>query len=174
MAKRTSLKDFQEGLAARLKAAAGDAAPSARLSFEAGGTHWLVRLDGSGEVLPVPPVARVPLTRAWFLGVTNVRGVLYGVSDLGALLGGEPTPRSAENRILLVGQPHAVNAAILVDRLAGLRNVQNLETVDAAGPGADWCEAAWRDADGRVWRELDAARLVADRAFLDVAAPAVH
>ena len=46
MAKRTSLKDFQEGLAARLKAAAGDAAPSARLSFEAGGTHWLVRLDG--------------------------------------------------------------------------------------------------------------------------------
>ena len=41
MAKRTSLKDFQEGLAARLKAAAGDAAPSARLSFEAGAMRWM-------------------------------------------------------------------------------------------------------------------------------------
>jgi twitching motility protein PilI len=90
VAKRTSLKDFQEGLAARLKAAAGDAAPSARLSFQAGESRWLVRLDGSGEVLPVPPVARVPLTRDWFLGVTNVRGVLYGVSDFAMLLGGTP------------------------------------------------------------------------------------
>lgn len=174
MAKRTSLKDFQEGLAARLKAAAGDAAPSARLSFEAGATHWLVRLEGSGEVLPVPPVARVPLTRDWFLGVTNVRGVLYGVSDFAMLLGGAPTERSAENRILLVGQPHGVNAAILVSRLAGLRNVQSLEAADAAGAGADWSEAAWRDADGRTWRELAAARLVADRTFLDVAAPVAH
>lgn len=174
MAKRTSLKDFQEGLAARLKAAAGDAAPSARLSFEAGTMRWMVRLDGSGEVLPVPALARVPLTRDWFLGVANVRGVLYGVSDFGALLGGPPTERGPENRLLLVGQPHGVNAALLVARLAGLRNVQQLEPADVAGTGEAWTAAAWRDADGRVWRELDAARLVADRGFLEVAAPVVH
>lgn len=172
MSKRQSLKDFQEGLASRLKAAAGDAAPSARLSFEAGDSAWLVKLEGSGEVLPVPDIARVPLTRDWFLGVTNVRGVLYGVTDFGALLGHGPTPRAAENRLLLVGQLGGINAALLVSRLAGLRNVQQLEAVDA-GPGP-WTAGNWRDAQGRVWRELDAARLLADRAFLDVAAPALH
>ncbi len=174
MAKRGSLKDFQEGLAARLKAAAGDAAPSARLSFEAAGSFWLLRLEGSGEVLPVPEILRVPLTREWFLGVANVRGVLYGVSDLAAFLGRAPTVRGQENRIMLIGQPQGINAALLVSRLAGLRNVQQFAPAETAGEGAEWTQAAWRDPEGRVWRELDAARLLADRAFLDVAAPAVH
>lgn len=174
MAKRASLKDFQEGLAARLKAAAGEAAPSARLSFEAAGSFWLVRLEDSGEVLPVPQVSRVPLTRDWFLGVANVRGVLYGVSDFAAFLGREPSARSAENRIMLIGQQQGVNAALLVSRLAGLRNVQQLAPAETAGEGAQWTQAAWRDAEGRVWRELDAGRLLADRAFLDIAASAVH
>lgn len=174
MSKRTSLKEFQEGLAARLKAAATDAAPSARLTFEAGGLGWLARLDGSGEVLPVPPFATVPFTRPWFLGVANVRGVLYGVSDFGALLGAGPTERGADNRLLLVGQPHGVNAALLVARVGGLRNVQQMQSVPAGGEGSQWASAAWRDADGRTWLELDAARLVADRAFLEIAAPAAH
>lgn len=174
MSKRTSLKDFQEGLAVRLKAAAGEAAPSARLSFEAGGSFWLLRLEGSGEVLAVPAISPVPLTRDWFLGMANVRGVLYGVSDFAAFLGRGPTARSAENRIMLVGQSQGVNAALLVSRLTGLRNVQQLSPADAPGEGAEWTESAWRDAEGRVWRELDASRLVRDRTFLDVAVPAVH
>jgi len=174
MSKRQSLKEFQEGLAARLKAAAGESAPSARLSFEAGGSHWLLKLEGSGEVLPVPAISRVPLTRDWFLGVSNIRGVLYGVSDFGALLGRGLTARSADNRILLAGQLQGTNAALLVSRLTGLRNVQQMEAADVQGEGAAWAAGAWRDAEGRVWRELDAAKLVVDRAFLDVAAPTLH
>ena len=50
MSRRVSLKEFQEGLSKRLKAAAGETAPTARLGFEAGGEHWLARLDHSGEV----------------------------------------------------------------------------------------------------------------------------
>jgi twitching motility protein PilI len=174
LSKRTSLKDFQESLAVRLKAAAGEAAPSARISFEASGSYWLLRLEGSGEVLPPPAISPVPLTRHWFLGVASVRGMLYGVTDFAAFLGREPTARGAENRILLIGQAHGVNAALLVSRLTGLRNVQKYAPVDVAGEGTAWTDAAWRDVDGRVWRELDAARLVADRAFLEVAAAALH
>lgn len=174
MSKRASLKDFQESLAARLKAAAGEAAPSARLSFEAAGSFWLVKLEGSGEVLPVPPISRVPLTQDWFVGVANVRGMLYGVSDFAGFLGRAATARSADNRILLVGQSQGINAALLVSRLTGLRNVQQFAPAEAAGEGEEWTEGAWRDGEGRIWRELDAERLLANRAFLDVAAPAVH
>ena len=169
MAKRGSLRDFQEGLASRLKAAAVEAAPSARLSFESGGGLWLMRLEGSGEVLPVPEIARVPLAKSWFLGVANIRGVIYGVSDFSAFLGKEPTVRGLGNRLLLVGQPHALNAALLVTRLAGLRNVSEFEAVENSGPGAEWAEASYRDADQRVWRELDSAKLLAHRDFLDIA-----
>jgi len=169
VSKRASLRDFQESLATRLKAAAGEAAPSARLSFEAGDSRWLLRLDSSGEVLTVPEVSRVPLTKDWFLGVANVRGLLYGVSDFAAFTGAAATVRGAENRLLLIGQPHGVNVALLVTRLAGLRNLSELEPLEDSGAALPWAAEVWRDGEGRTWRELDCARLLAQRDFLDVA-----
>ena len=168
MAKRVSLKEFQEGLASRLKAAATEAAPSARLGFEAGGANWLARLDSSGEVLQVPDIQRVPLTRDWFLGVANIRGSLFGVSDFGAFLGSAPTARGPGNRLLLIGQPHGVNCALLVSRLTGLRNV--VEYVSEPGTASSpWVAGAWRDKEGRAWREIDTGRLLSNREFLEIA-----
>jgi twitching motility protein PilI len=169
VSKRVSLRDFQESLASRLKAAAGEAAPSARLSFEAGGSRWLLRLDSSGEVLTVPEISRVPLTRDWFLGVANVRGILFGVSDFAAFLGAAATEAGAENRLLLIGQPHGVNVALLVTRLAGLRNLGELEALEDGNDVSPWASNAWRDGEGRIWQELDCARLLSHRDFLDVA-----
>ena len=169
VSKRTSLREFQEALASRIRAAAGEVAPSARLSFEAGGAHWLVRLENAGEVLAEPEIARVPLTRPWFLGVANVRGVLFGVTDFAAFLGAAPTTPGSDNRLLLIGQPHAINAALLVTRLTGLRNPGELERARESGAAAKWAEKTWRDAEGRTWHELDSTRLLSHREFLDVA-----
>ena len=168
MPKRVSLKEFQEGLASRLKAAATEAAPSARLGFEAGGASWLARLDSAGEVLQVPEIQRVPLTRDWFLGVANIRGSLFGVSDFSAFLGAAPTTRGPENRLLLIGQPHGVNCALLVSRLTGLRNVVD-HAPETGAASADWVAGAWRDKDERVWREIDTGRLLSNREFLEIA-----
>lgn len=169
MSRRVSLKEFQEGLAKRLKAAAGEAAPTARLGFEAGGSHWLARLDNSGEVLQVPDLQRVPLTRDWFLGVANIRGALYGVTDFGAFLGKPATARGPENRLLLIGQPFGINCALLVARLAGLRNVADFEPDAASADPAGGSANAWRDKEGRAWRELDTERVLARREFIDIA-----
>jgi len=168
MSRRVSLKEFQEGLANRLKAAATESAPSARLGFEAGGVLWLAKLDSSGEVLQVPEIQRVPLTRDWFLGVANIRGALFGVTDFGAFLGGPATARGPENRLLLIGQPVGMNCALLVTRLAGLRNVGEYSAEHSA-TGAAWSAATWRDKEGRLWRELDAPQLLAHRDFLEIA-----
>jgi len=169
VSKRASLREFQEGLASRLKAAAGESAPSARLSFEAGDSRWLLRLESSGEVLTVPEISRVPLTRNWFLGVANVRGVLFGVSDFAAFLGGAATASGADSRLLLIGQPRGVNIALLVTRLAGLRNLGELEALTDGNEISTWATGAWRDGEGRIWHELDSAKLLAHRDFLDVA-----
>lgn len=169
MSRRVSLKEFQEGLARRLKAAAGEAAPTARLGFEAGGDYWLVRLDSSGEVLQVPDLQRVPLTLEWFLGVANIRGALYGVTDFAGFLGKPATARGPENRLLLIGQPFGVNCALLVARLAGLRNVAEFEPGPASEAAAGGSGTAWRDREGRIWRELDTERVLAQREFTDIA-----
>src|SRR5471032_2570751 len=150
MSRRVSLKEFQEGLAGRLKAAASEAAPSARLGFESGGAHWLARLDSSGEVLQVPEIQRVPLTRNWFVGVANIRGALYGITVFGAFLGRPLTVRGPENRLLLIGQPHGVNCALLVARLAGLRNIVEYAAESPAELRTAWSATAWRDGEGKL------------------------
>ena len=83
---RISLRDYQRELAERLRQA--DSARSAsKLGVQVGAQSWLVDLVEAGEVLPVPPITAVPLTRAWFRGVANVRGNLYSVVDFAAFLG---------------------------------------------------------------------------------------
>ena len=92
MARRISLREFQQDLVRRLNEAAASEAPSTRLGVQIGGELWLVRLEEAGEVIPLPPFVAVPLTRPWFRGLANIRGNLFSVVDLSAFHGGDPTP----------------------------------------------------------------------------------
>jgi hypothetical protein len=58
---------------------------------------------------------------------------------------------------------------LLVSRLAGLRNVLEYEPESAGERASAWSSQAWRDKDGRVWRDLDTEQLLAQRQFLDIA-----
>ena len=91
------------------------------------------------------------------------------MTDFGAFLGKPLTARGPDNRLLLIGQPFGVNCALHVSRLAGLRNVADFEAEPPSGPFAVWSASAWRDKEGRVWRELDTERLLAHREFIDIA-----
>jgi twitching motility protein PilI len=102
MAKHTSLREFQQALAAKLAGASAEAAPHARLGVQAGGRLWLIRLDDAGEVLPLPDLTPVPLTRQWFLGLANIRGNLAGVVDFAGFMGSPPTERSPGCRLVVV------------------------------------------------------------------------
>jgi hypothetical protein len=72
--------------------------------------------------------------------------------------------------VLLVGQRHAMNAALLVDQVLGLRDVSEL-TARALEPGApSWIKAAYSGRDDASWQELDVPALLQASHFLDVAA----
>ena len=72
MAEPISLRDYQRGLSAQL-ADLQTLRPASKLGILAGTRRWLVDLIDTGEVIPVPTIATVPLTRAWYAGVANVR-----------------------------------------------------------------------------------------------------
>lgn len=169
MARKISLREFQEHLAARLSGSGGSRA-AGMLGFQSGDTRWLANLSDAGEIVPLPPLTPAPLTRPWFAGVANVRGVLYAVSDFSAFLGGEPTPRNAQSRLLLIGARHGINAALLVNRLLGLRNIDSLRAKDADPDAPDWAHEAFADNDEQHWRKLDVARLLANERFLEIGA----
>ena len=165
MASRTSLRDYQRELAERLRSA-GTGRTASKLGLQVGDEAWLVDLADAGEVLPVPPITPVPLTRPWFRGVANIRGNLYSVVDFPAFLGRTPVAPGDQSRLLLVGERFRLGTALLVDRSLGLRNPSQLEA--AGGEPGPWARAQYADADGRRWKELDLPQLVQHPDFLSV------
>ena len=163
---RTSLRDYQRDLAERLRNAQG-AANASMLGVQVDDEAWLVDLREAGEVIPVPPITPLPLTRPWFRGVANVRGNLYSVVDFAAFLGAGVCEGGAEARILLLGERFRSGAALLVDRALGLRNPAELRAREPAAGARAWLRGEYEDDSGR-WSELDVAALVRDAEFLAV------
>lgn len=165
MAVRTSLKDYQRSLAERLKSAEAGRAAS-MLAVQVDDEAWLVDLRDAGEVIPVPTITPVPLTRPWFKGLANIRGNLYSVLDFPAFLQRRPVVLGDQARLLLFGERFRLGAALLVDRSLGLRNVAQLERRD--GEPRAWARAQYADGEGRLWRELDLPQLAQHPDFLGV------
>lgn len=179
MAKRISLREFQQGLSERLVSARRGEGARALLGIESGsddlpgGSHWLVDLADSGEVTPLPPLTPAPLTQAWFAGIANIRGVLYGVVDFSAWRGGAPTPRNAQSRLVLVGARHGVNTALLVRRALGLRPQKQMhgtgEAIVGAGEAAPWLGGRFKDPQDQNWTQLRIPALLSEPSYLDIA-----
>lgn len=169
MAKRISLREFQAGLSERLTSARRGQTAQALLGIVTGKDHCLIELSDSGEVMPLPPLAAVPLTKPWFAGVANVRGALYSVVDFAAFRGGDATPHNNDARLLLVGARHGINSALLVNRTLGLRSISQLQEQSLPENSPAWAAARYVDADGQSWTRLRVKSLLEDSEFLNVA-----
>ena len=169
MAKKISLREFQAHLAARLAGASTQTA-AGLLGIQAGGEYWLLNLADSGEIIPLPPLTNVPLTKPWFAGIANIRGNLYSVADFSGFQGKDATPQNASSRLLLIGTRHGSNAALLVTRMLGLRNVEALDAAPVDPDAPAWANEAYTDNEGRHWKKLNVRELLADESFMEIGA----
>jgi twitching motility protein PilI len=169
MARKTGLREFHQQVLKRLESLAAEDAPRAsRLAVEIAGENWLVDLSSIIEVVPLPAHVPVPLTHPWFLGVANVRGNLYGITDFAAFMGRGPTPSALENRVLLMHPRFEVNAGLLVRRVFGLRGAEQFQAAAPGGAPGPWVRAEWQAPDGGRWKELDMESLARHQDFLNV------
>lgn len=173
MAKTSNLREFQEAILLKLKdvATQGDIESTSRLGVKVGSKNLLVSLIQVREVLPVPPVQLVPHTSPWFLGVTNVRGNLYSLTDLGQFLGLSATAKTNNTRILLLNPDTTsgvtTQVALLIGGLLGLRNLDAMEIKQDAHKGEIFfCNQVYQDAEGVEWFEVDFEMLVKQQDFI--------
>ena len=169
MAKKVSLRQFQEGLVARLKEVqSGTVTQSAsKMGVQVGREKWLVNLPDVSEVVPLPQLLAVPLTQPWFSGVANVRGVLFSAIDFSRFLGGEPTQVNLDSRLLLANSKYHLNAGIIVHHMLGLKNPDQLQ-LSATENLPPWVTAEYVDSSGEQWRELNMPGLINHPDFLNV------
>jgi twitching motility protein PilI len=114
-------------------------------------------------VLPLPPLTVVPFAKPWFRGVANVRGNLYGVIDMAAYEHNGAASGDANNRVMLVSERYAFNAALLVDRVFGLRDARGWRESE----GFD-NQVEYQDEQGAAWRKLDVSGLLEQVEFLQI------
>ena len=96
MANREALRELQSRLASRLQAARSEGVQAGWLAVEAGGRKYLFPLAQSGEIFPYHATQAVPYTQAWFMGVANLRGGLFGVADLASFVSGQPPAQRSD------------------------------------------------------------------------------
>lgn len=166
MARRISLREFQANLARRLS----EAQTSDRrtlLGVAAGAENWLVDLVDTGEILPVPPLSPVPLTRPWFRGIANLRGTLYGIVDFAGFHAAPPVVATGLARLLVLHPRHGVNSALLCSRTSGLHSPEEFERDTGPADDRPWVSGKFRDMQDRVWLRLDVTALITHRRFLE-------
>ena len=169
---KLNLQSYQQDILARIKAVSNssDIAVVSRLGVSIAGRNYLISLADISEVVPVPEVTQIPLTQPWFLGVANVRGNLSAITDLAAFLGHVPTQISSESRILLAHTRFDINAGLLVDRLIGLRNVNDMQVKRTVlEEGKPWQLNGYQDGNGQEWQEIDIGTLMNQKEFMLVA-----
>jgi twitching motility protein PilI len=176
MANREALRQLQSRLATRLHAARSEGVQASWLAVQSGGARYLFPLAQSGEIFPFTSTQAVPYTQPWFLGVANLRGGVYGVVDMASFVsGGAPAARSdasrAEARLVALNSALDVNCALLIDRLAGLRNADAFAASappPAGSPG--YFGSGYTDANGAYWQEIDLQALSQQPQFLTISA----
>ncbi len=162
MSKRLNLREFQQNLIDRLQAKDLSGERVTTLGVQIAGRNWLVDMVDIAEVLPLPRLTRVPLTKPWFRGVANVRGNLYSVVDMATYGHSGAASGDVNNRVLLVAERYAFNAALLVDRVLGLRDARRWRQNEVDG------QVEYHDEQGAPWRRLDVSGLLEQAEFLQI------
>ena len=118
MANREAIRELQTRLADRLQVARAQGVAPSWLAVQAGGKNYLFPMEQSGEIFPWVSTQAVPYTQAWFLGVANLRGGLFGVVDLASYVTGQAAPAKSElarkeSRLVALNGAFDINCALL-------------------------------------------------------------
>ncbi|MFC5520414.1 chemotaxis protein CheW [Polaromonas jejuensis] len=176
MANRQALRELQARLADRLQIARTQGVAASWLAVEAGGKNYLFPLSQSGEIFPWVHMQPVPYTQPWFAGVANLRGGLFGVVDLASYVSGQaPLLKNeltrTDSRLVALNSALEVNCALLIDKLAGLRNQEAFSDFSEKAPDApEFFGNQYVDLQGATWQEINLQLLAQQAHFLTIGA----
>ncbi len=176
MANRQALRELQSRLADRLQVARTQGVAPSWLAVEAAGANYLFPMAQAGEIFPWGNIQAVPYTQEWFLGVANLRGGLFGVVDLAAYVTGQSVVFKTElarkdSRLVAFNTALEVNCALLIDRLAGLRNQDAFHDFAEKSPDSpEFFGNRYVDDSGASWQEINLQSLAKQAQFLTIGA----
>jgi len=129
----------------------------------------LLNLRDAGEIVAVGQITQVPLARDWYLGLLNLRGNLIGVIDIQRFRQQARIELNSDCRVIAFSTGLAFNAGLLVSKVLGLRNVDEMSIQQESYENQPaWLQQSYVDSGNQVWFELSLANLIHDSDFLHI------
>lgn len=142
------------------------------IGFRLADMHFLIPLDHSREVFPVPPqITPVPKSQHWVFGVANLRGDLLPIIDLQLFLQGQSAKIDKRSRVLVINHPD-IYSGLLVDEVYGLKHFQQQPEPQQTSLHVNirpYLQGSIGQPD-RLWYVLDFHKLADDPKFINAAA----
>ncbi len=97
--------------------------------FKLAGEEYALEIDKIKEVVPTPPISKVPLTPSFVKGVANIRGSILAIIDLEEKFELVQNKTTIDSNYTLVVDSEDLNMAILVKEVPNTLSVA-LENID--------------------------------------------
>lgn len=141
------------------------------IAFEIANERFVAPLGEISEVLAMPELTTMPLTKPWLLGVANVRGRLLPLTDLVAFLGLHSNVRLKDRKVMVIDSGD-IFVGILVDQVLGIMRFVDAQYVAEELPKNSVFVRYYHGKfmkDGEDWKVFMPSLLVADERFGDAA-----
>lgn len=141
------------------------------IGFRIGGHHFVSPMSEVTELLRVPAFTRLPNVKSWVLGVSNIRGRLIPLIDLGLFLSSETNIPIRNRRILVIEQDEQSDG-LVVDGVDGMQYFDINSYVDELPPLPEAVRPFVMGhfvKEGVTWSRFNMAMLIENEKFQDVA-----
>jgi len=138
--------------------------------YRVGSQRLITPLAQVTAIVSLPKVIRVPGVKPWVHGLSNLRGELTAVYDLGLFLNGSATPVNRET-VVLVTRDGNTNVALMVDKSFGIRRFPVSGRRALANPPFEFCKDSV-EFEAEIVPIFDLALLLESQRFSDVVAAA--
>lgn len=142
------------------------------VAFMLGGEQLIAPLGDVAEVLTMPDITPVPLTKPWLTGIANVRGRLLPITNMSSFLGiTSVKSHQSRQKLLVIDQPK-IFSGLQVDEVLGIQtfNQRQYEPIGLPpeSPLADYTHGRFRQND-QTWYVFMPSFLTQDPRYLEAA-----
>lgn len=140
--------------------------------FEVSGQRLVAPMGEVSEVLSMPDLTTIPLTKPWLLGVANVRGRLLPLTDLTSFLSlPRASVRPSQRKVLVIDQP-GFFSGLVIDAVLGIQQFTSAqyraESLPSDSPLAAYSHGKFVK-DEQEWFVFMPSLLVQDQRYVEAA-----
>ena len=140
------------------------------VAFSANGQQLLVNMQQVSEVVEVSSITLIPGVQPWVAGISNVRGVVLPLIDLGLYLEGNASQAGNRSHVIAIERGE-VRFGLIVDQVIGMRQVDSEKTEETSATSSTASYLTGKvEIGGDYWHIFDTDRLLISQKIHQIAA----